>query len=927
MVRKLPNYSEERYDSINSIIEGIETSTKLGRRIEDNLILSDTIRRVLVRHSMMDVEIKQDNVETILQKLRGLSDEETSKEDEILRQTTDKRDELEEGKLDSARVPTELIRDLINEYETYLANGLDENQALNTLHERHRESISRNNIENVVKRQREIYNETIKEKEKIIEKQKSFREKVILTVTDIKNRNKREEIKDDEAKQVKPSKETDEICKIISTEQLILERKITEKAKGVDSKKVAKEVMKEVLMPSTDRKKGQNNNDRFVGIVSRYLGKVPDIEKKQILEQVIEERVAVTTTQVQLFQKTEAVTDKLINNFKQDERLSEYTEKHKDEIRQTVRKMGDRLVEDSNLNFTSEVELMSLEIQKAFEGDSGITLPDELKTSIETNVKQAGIELNAWAETKVGDIVKLQKEKVSDSIVSAVVVLNPNLAEDKLNSVREYSKLVGEIYFYSPDIIKHKQEAVDLVKLRGYSDGQINYAWKDLRGLASILKMSPDSFNGFLKKYKQLAENLGDIKLPTKLTELNVVEGFMRLASEMPEINNLINLTQKYVRTYNLINKFSGGLLSRLGFEKMGASIMNSVGGQAMAEFTKQSLLVFAEQGVKNGSVSILKGILSGGVKAAAGATQAGAGAAGATGVAGAVAAFQAIPVAGQIVLAGALLYAAYKKIVKPIISVFKGMLKGMGVDMDKMKYALQETFGKFFGGMINFGINATMIVIGIPALIATVSFTTFIAPVIIFIMIGLMGYSMTNSNLVSSLVPPIKIGQQTGGYIEDTGGPVDLSNLPEDCPSMWPTNSGCVTQGPLTLGTHAGTQAIDIGCVGYESPIYTTHAGLAVPFHTAGCGYGVDVYSTCNGVKFRTHFCHGPYPVLTKQTQVKKGDKILVVDNTGLSFGNHIHYDLKILGPINNYLPRKVPQGCIGLVSCGNMLIKSFNQ
>ena len=141
---------------------------------------------------------------------------------------------------------------------------------------------------------------------------------------------------------------------------------------------------------------------------------------------------------------------------------------------------------------------------------------------------------------------------------------------------------------------------------------------------------------------------------------------------------------------------------------------------------------------------------------------------------------------------------------------------------------------------------------------------------------------------------------------------------IPPGCPSGWPTTGGVITQGPKTLSSHYATEAIDIG-IGFGSSIYTTHPGRAVSGYSSSYGNYVDVYGICEGISYVTRYAHMPNLSFTGEKLVNTGDQIGVVDNTGNSTGNHLHYEIRggALGSINQFLPKGVPPGCIEYIQC----------
>lgn len=161
------------------------------------------------------------------------------------------------------------------------------------------------------------------------------------------------------------------------------------------------------------------------------------------------------------------------------------------------------------------------------------------------------------------------------------------------------------------------------------------------------------------------------------------------------------------------------------------------------------------------------------------------------------------------------------------------------------------------------------------------------------------------------------------GGEVPDFR-PWDTSiPVPEGCPSGRPTAGG-FTQGPFASGcTHSQmvSPAVDIGA-GLDTPIYATHAGVAVLGFDGIYGFYIDIHGKCEGKDFYTRYGHMPsggYRITTNTT-VKEGQLIGVVDSTGVSTGNHLHYTIAGLdkNKFGQYLGLSVSQtqqlwGCCG--------------
>lgn len=150
---------------------------------------------------------------------------------------------------------------------------------------------------------------------------------------------------------------------------------------------------------------------------------------------------------------------------------------------------------------------------------------------------------------------------------------------------------------------------------------------------------------------------------------------------------------------------------------------------------------------------------------------------------------------------------------------------------------------------------------------------------------------------------------------------------IPEGCPEGLPLKASRqsilvnITQGPLCAKySHKNMDnAVDFGIV---APIIATHNGIARAGSNSVYGYYVDITGTCQGRTFTTRYAHMPSaPSDWTMKEVKKGDVIGTVNNTGNSTGEHLHYDIR-----GGSLPLKISSymgltkdltGCCDRVSC----------
>ena len=150
----------------------------------------------------------------------------------------------------------------------------------------------------------------------------------------------------------------------------------------------------------------------------------------------------------------------------------------------------------------------------------------------------------------------------------------------------------------------------------------------------------------------------------------------------------------------------------------------------------------------------------------------------------------------------------------------------------------------------------------------------------------------------------------------------VPTGPIPPGCPSGWPT-SGYIIQGAKAPSSHYSVEAVDFD-VGMGTPIVSTHAGKAIAGYNTVYGNYVDVFGICQGITFVTRYGHMPYIPFQGERIVAAGEQIGVVNNTGASGGDHLHYEIRggVLGDINQFLPIPVPRGCVGFNQCGSITV-----
>lgn len=437
-------------------------------------------------------------------------------------------------------------------------------------------------------------------------------------------------------------------------------------------------------------------------------------------------------------QKIVEVSERMVKNLNGDDNL-------KNEIQSKIKSM----VREEEIKTKGEEVLDLIEVIS-----KNLIVEDKKGTEIE--VKKVKIELDRWKEEHLNEVNEFKKDSFEKKLLEETKKLNPDLKAEESNNVRAYGKLVSEIYFSESIIDGQKDEALQ-ANNQSYSPGKLENAWTDLRGITNFLAKKPEEIKGIKNKYESIRGVLKNVNLPGNIKETrsfeNVISGFNNQG-----VSNLFSRTQGYLGWYGRVDKLTGGWLNKT-MSGAGQKIISKIGNQAVGEFAKNSLGVIAEQGFQKGMTTVLSGILSGGVKAAA--TSGTAMAAGAATAAGA-AAVSATGI-GAIVVA----VAAAAKMLKNAVSKITEKL-GIGI-----KKGLEENFGKLGGAIIGGG----MFVVGLPFLLIGAISAVAVGPIILLVFGGLFGYQMLLGNSVSSLVPP-KTVYDDSGLISNISSPQFI----EDC-------------------------------------------------------------------------------------------------------------------------------------------------
>ena len=481
--------------------------------------------------------------------------------------------------------------------------------------------------------------------------------------------------------------------------------------------------------------------------IEKSLKSVKDSNKIERLARKVEEIRA----EIKVKSKAEEIAQKTLSNFK--EREIPVEERSMVELEENILrawKEGDRLKIPHSFGEKSN-DIAVIEAIKATDKFK----EENIVTVVNYRANELGREIG----------FELRKNGVKDESLIREYIDTTN----QLNNNPETAR-----------IETNRSETADFIesKRKDFGAGQIERSIDEARFMAKNVVMAPKKFNKIISRYNKIRNKIGADKLP-KIKEIRVTEKMTSLFKNSPQMVKMMNGAQRMVGFINKVNAIPGNFLTRIGVEKVGMNVLGRIGGQASVEFVKNASLVIAEQGTFQGIRSIATALFTkGAVTTAAG----GGAAAGSGALAGAVAAFQAIPVVGQIVL----VVVAGIMILKPVVGAGKKLLgKVFHVNPEGVKNFISDSLGlgKIAGSVGQFVFDIGALLIGIPTVLAAINFTAIIAPVVIFFFLGTFLYSMLQQNLVSSIVPPAATG---GGncVLKSTADNEGMINCDQNAPA-----------------------------------------------------------------------------------------------------------------------------------------------
>ncbi len=683
--------------------------------VSQNLFLTNLLEKVFESGGFR-VDLRKGSLTEVAKRIEGLDSSGAEKIRKMLVESMGEIDDATEKSLSNSVVPTAQLEQILKEYEEHLRNGTNPGDALNKVAEDNKGLVARAQIENLIKVQSETYQKIIEE---LRELSATELDEVVV-----------EELAHQASIEVAIS-QTELGRELGLNRQVIPEviaNKITEELNEVVVERIV-----ESNIPSKD----------FELQIEKVIEGVNQETTKQILRQYANETRERINVTVDVGKRTIEATNDLLTEVKaSDPILAKVIEKNEVAIRKSI---ANRISQAIIRDVTVDVQEVVGEALVKETGNTELIQKQEIAIrTFELRVTKLTVGNN--------ELQNVRSDWLERSIMDGFVAENNReRVASNWQEIQNFSKLISKIYYPSSgrEIEPFKQEALEFSKSRGISAGRSSEAWNEMKGLATVLRMKPGEFSNFISTYKNSRDKIARLNLPFNVGKLRATENLIKAFESSPGTRNFLIYAQKYIALNNSINNLGASILTKIGFKDAGMKLMGKIGGQAMAEFTRHSLAVMAEHGTATGVKLILKGIVTGGVKAGA----AGAGASG--GVAAAVAAFQSIPVVGQVVLvlAGAALLV--KSVVSPIFKKISKLLKSLNLDLGISRFT-KENFGGFVGGILNVGVKAGMLLVGLPALITGASIAAIIVPFLILFFAVFSIYQIFYiPNIISSIVPP----------------------------------------------------------------------------------------------------------------------------------------------------------------------------
>lgn len=534
--------------------------------------------------------------------------------------------------------------------------------------------------------------------------------------------------------------------------------------------------VKEVFEQEIFKRTGKKDVEQFVKtqkeIAARNKEKLEKIEKidpklkgeietkLEKIEQGMEEEKAKKIEEIVLEEKEykkkelEKEVQKIVNDKEKAREISREIIQERAEIK--VVKNADKMATKICGELKNEQVIVSEKtrtelkesILKSWKEGEKVVVPDSIKTVIQDQATIKKIETFSenFKNENLEIVVNYRAEQFKKEVTYE---LRKNGVKDE-KSIKEFVEVAAELKYSTERVFPDVDSETIVQQIYANQqqgkkfEVQPENAVREAKEVAQYLAKSPRKFNNLVDRYNVLREKIGSDKLP-QIEKLRVTDKLMGLFKEGSQARNWINGAQRVMGFVDKINNFPANLLARFGFKDVGLQIIGRIGGEAAKDFLVNAAAVIAEQGTVQGIKSIFLGIMGKG--AAAGGTSGS--------LAALVAAFQALPIVGQVLAVVAAAIVAIVLVIKPIFDGIKNILRKLNIG----------TLGDFFENTLNLGKGGTIALIGavgtffagLPMMLSG------IGPLIGIVFVGVIlfttGCTMSNQQMVSTMVPPADTG------------------------------------------------------------------------------------------------------------------------------------------------------------------------
>ena len=540
-----------------------------------------------------------------------------------------------------------------------------------------------------------------------------------------------------------------------------------------------KQILKEVLGVLSDDPKEIEKD--LVEIV-KDLEKVPEEIKEKSVEEIEEKVIKTEEVKEEIVKESEKPETKL-SKPELDELVLEYEtataerkayiekilEKYQNikpnEVKQFIERQKE-IAKQNQLKSQNEIdkfademaEIATDEKDKTYirEQIKNVVMGEEIK--IEGLAEKIGgieakkieLQTDKFIEDHKNEVAQAKLEKITEEFDIAIA----NAPEDQKDSIRQYGELVREFYsVQSPNLAPHRKDAEEAIEAEGItSPGKREKAFFDTEAVVKAAYSNPKDLKSIIERAKGISFNKELLpKIPKVRSFQDLISTFDKNPDVMLGLQSMVNAKIKMAEGFGkFVSKLPGG-------EKLIGSVVEKIGGKPIKSFLAGSIKVMAEQGIGTGAKAILQGIISGGTAGASG---------GSAALTATIAAWQGIPVVGQIILVMAAIVFTFNSIVKPLFNSVNNWLKNnFNFNLGGVRdfFANDLHLGGFLGGLAQIAFTGGAIMMTGLAFIfgpmigmGLAAMGAIIAPVIIGFGAAMMAYNLlVTQPMISSLVPP----------------------------------------------------------------------------------------------------------------------------------------------------------------------------